>query len=65
MRFDDKKVVITGGVFQSNFLSRELKRLLAQKGFEVYANTVTPPNDGGISLGQAVMAGMIIETEGV
>ena len=58
-----KKVVMTGGVFQSNFLHTELKRLLVQNGFEVYANTITPPNDGGISLGQAVMAGMILQGE--
>ena len=58
-----RKVVITGGVFQSNFLSSQVKRLLVRDGFEVYANTVTPPNDGGISLGQAVMAGLILREE--
>ena len=59
-----KKVVITGGVFQSNFLHTELKRLLVQNEFfndNVYANTITPPNDGGISFGQAVMAGMVLQ----
>ena len=58
-----RKVVISGGVFQSNFLHSEVKRLLAQAGFEVYANTITPPNDGGISLGQAVLAGLILQGE--
>ncbi|MCK4850558.1 MAG: carbamoyltransferase HypF, partial [Phycisphaerae bacterium] len=57
------KVVITGGVFQNNFLHSRLKRLLAQAGFDVYANTLTPPNDGGIALGQAVLAGMILQGE--
>ena len=57
------KVVITGGVFQNNFLHRRLKRLLAQNGFDVYADTLTPPNDGGISLGQAVMAAMIMQNK--
>ena len=57
-------VVITGGVFQNGFLHRELKRLLAERGFEVYANSMTGPNDGGISLGQAVLAGMLLEREG-
>ena len=57
------KVVISGGVFQNNFLHCRLKSLLAQAGFDVYANTFTPPNDGGISLGQAVMAGLILQSE--
>ena len=57
------KVVLTGGVFQNNFLHSRLKRLLAQNGFDVYTNSLTPPNDGGISLGQAVLAAMILQTE--
>ena len=59
-----RNVVITGGSFQNAFLHVEMKRLLAEAGFEVYANSITPPNDGGISLGQAVLAGMMLESEG-
>lgn len=36
---------------------------LTERGFRVYYNSKTPINDGGISLGQMVVANAIIEEE--
>ncbi len=49
-------VVLSGGVFQNDILMEETLRLLREKDFEVYFNTMVSPNDGGISLGQAYIA---------
>jgi len=49
-------VVLSGGVFQNEVLLREVGGLLAQAGFAVWTNSAVPPNDGGISLGQAALA---------
>lgn len=50
------RVALSGGVFQNGIITRELHRALSGLGFEVYLNRLVPPNDGGISLGQAVVA---------
>ena len=50
------KVVISGGVFQNRLLSRELKKGLEEKGFQVYQHGKVPPNDGGLALGQIYIA---------
>jgi len=55
-RFSVNKVVLSGGVFQNVFLLTGLKRALEEEGFEVYTHSSVPTNDGGISLGQAVIA---------
>ncbi len=49
-----KDVVLTGGVFQNRLLLRLTKNILKESGFEVITHRKVPPNDGGISLGQAV-----------
>lgn len=49
-------VVLSGGVFQNNFLSSRLIRKLSSNDFKVYFPQKIPCNDGGISLGQAVIA---------
>jgi hydrogenase maturation protein HypF len=55
------RVVLSGGVFQNIFLLGELERILAEMGFEVYTHSLLPTNDGGISLGQAVVANAILD----
>jgi hydrogenase maturation protein HypF len=50
------RVVLSGGVFQNIFLLSLVTKGLKQSGFEVYTHHLVPPNDGGIALGQAVIA---------
>ncbi|MEO8218551.1 MAG: carbamoyltransferase HypF [Acidobacteriota bacterium] len=55
------KVCLSGGTFQNLLLlERTLLRLRA-RGFEVFLHRHVPCNDGGISLGQAAVAGERIE----
>lgn len=50
------RVALSGGVFQNMFLVRHTSHLLTCDGFEVFTHSRVPPNDGGISLGQAAIA---------
>ncbi len=50
------RVVLSGGVFQNSILLTGLSRTLEGKGFTVFSHQQVPTNDGGISLGQAVVA---------
>jgi len=49
-------VAMSGGVFQNQRLSERLAALLRRHGFEVLRHRHVPPNDGGLSLGQAAVA---------
>jgi hydrogenase maturation protein HypF len=50
------EVALSGGVFQNVYLLRKTCDLLTKAEFSVYTHHQVPPNDGGISLGQAVIA---------
>lgn len=49
-------VVLSGGVFQNQLFLGDLKGLLEQETLQIWTNHLVPPNDGGISLGQAALA---------
>ncbi|HID10696.1 MAG TPA: carbamoyltransferase HypF [Candidatus Latescibacteria bacterium] len=49
-------VALSGGVFQNARLLERTVFLLERRGFRVYHNQRVPPNDGGICLGQALVA---------
>lgn len=51
-----KKVALSGGVFQNIILLEGIYNSLVKNGFIVYINKEVPCNDGGISLGQIVIA---------
>ncbi len=51
-----KKVALSGGVFQNRLLLKLASAALKREGFEVLTHRLVPANDGGISLGQAVVA---------
>ncbi|MDP2952917.1 MAG: carbamoyltransferase HypF [Chloroflexota bacterium] len=50
------QVALSGGVFQNTFLLKRALRELRNRGFEPFIQHQVPCNDGGISLGQAVVA---------
>ncbi len=49
-------VVASGGVFQNELLLTDLSSMLGADGLSLWTNHAVPPNDGGISLGQAALA---------
>jgi hydrogenase maturation protein HypF len=49
-------VVLSGGVFQNRLLLERTAVLLVTAGLRVLAPELLPPNDGGISYGQAAVA---------
>jgi hydrogenase maturation protein HypF len=52
------RVALSGGVFQNFYLLSLVTGGLRRSGFDVYTHHLVPTNDGGISLGQAVIAHM-------
>lgn len=50
-----KTVVLSGGVFQNILLAEALCHELETAGFTLLLHQQIPPNDGGLSLGQAVI----------
>ncbi|MFA1541730.1 carbamoyltransferase HypF [Actinomadura monticuli] len=49
-------VALSGGVFQNMLLLERAVQRLTEAGFDVLTHHRVPPNDGGISLGQAAIA---------
>jgi hydrogenase maturation protein HypF len=52
--------VLSGGVFQNELLLEDLNELLG-KELQIWTNRAVPPNDGGISLGQAALGAFQIK----
>jgi hydrogenase maturation protein HypF len=52
-------VALSGGCFQNRILLEGTVSELKKKDFDVYYHSQVPANDGGVSLGQAVIAGSI------
>jgi hydrogenase maturation protein HypF len=50
------RVCLSGGTFQNVYLATEFGKQLSKRGFEVFTHAQMPPGDGGLSLGQAVVA---------
>jgi hydrogenase maturation protein HypF len=50
------RVCLSGGSFQNAYLLAHLPARLRSDGFEVHTHTRVPANDGGLSLGQALVA---------
>jgi len=57
-RLGNRKVVLGGGCMQNGLLLDGLARNLESAGFQVFSAEKVPANDGGLALGQAVIAGM-------
>src|SRR5581483_10252540 len=56
------RVCLSGGTFQNMYLLEHTVTLLRKLGFEVFIHSAVPPNDGGIALGQAVIANEILKS---
>lgn len=56
-RVGSEVVALTGGVFMNRILNELLAPRLEAAGLRVLTPRCVPPNDGGIALGQAVVAG--------
>jgi hydrogenase maturation protein HypF len=54
-----KQVALSGGVFQNRLLLKLTSDGLKQAGFQVFTHHLVPCNDGGLSLGQAVVANFV------
>ncbi len=52
-----KTVVLSGGVWQNRLLLEQVISDLDQQAFDVIVHRQVPANDGGLALGQAVIAG--------
>ena len=50
------RVALSGGVFQNSLLLENTYVLLDKNNFKVFTQHRVPPNDGGIALGQVVVA---------
>lgn len=50
------KVVLSGGTFQNRYLLEKSENLLIRNNFEVFSQSKVPSNDGGIALGQLMIA---------
>ena len=50
------RVALSGGVFLNKILSTGLTNALKSNDFKVFTHCLTPANDGGLALGQAVVA---------
>ncbi|MDI6839963.1 MAG: carbamoyltransferase HypF [bacterium] len=55
-KYSINKVALSGGVFQNKILTELVVNMLETENFIVYTHLNVPPNDGGISLGQAAVA---------
>jgi hydrogenase maturation protein HypF len=53
---EPRTVVLSGGTFQNLRLLAATRRELEEHGFRVLGHRLVPPNDGGLSYGQAAVA---------
>jgi hydrogenase maturation protein HypF len=60
-RVGEPQVALSGGCFQNRMLLARTNERLRQAGFVVLQHRQVPPNDGGLSLGQVMVAAAALE----
>ena len=50
------RVCLSGGTFHNAYLFAGLQKQLTESGFDVFVHSQVPAGDGGLSLGQAMVA---------
>jgi hydrogenase maturation protein HypF len=55
-KFELNQIALSGGCFQNVALLQKVIKLLHENDFEVFMHSKVPPNDGGLALGQAIIA---------
>ena len=58
----NRNVVLSGGSFQNRYLATEIRRRLQLENFDVYTHQKVPCNDGGLSLGQIMIAAQVAKS---
>jgi hydrogenase maturation protein HypF len=53
-----REIVLSGGCLQNRLLLEGLFHVLLQENFSVFTGRNIPVNDGGVSLGQAIIGGL-------
>jgi hydrogenase maturation protein HypF len=54
-----RQVVLSGGCMQNQYFVGRLATRLSERAFRVYTHQQVPPNDGGLALGQIMVAARI------
>ncbi|MCR5715770.1 MAG: carbamoyltransferase HypF [Lachnospiraceae bacterium] len=63
MKSGERNVVLSGGVFANVLLCTRVEEMLSANGFVPYFQEKVPSNDGGIALGQCVLAAKELERQ--
>ena len=58
------RVCLSGGTFQNLYLLERTIVELRRRGFDVFLHALVPANDGGIALGQAIIANELLRRDG-
>ena len=61
-KYNINKVVLSGGTFQNKYILENLEMLLLKNNFQIFSHKKVPTNDGGIALGQLVIAAKKVTT---
>ena len=57
------RVCLSGGTFQNLYLLTKFQALLQSDGFQVFTHSEVPAGDGGLSLGQAMVAARTLDSK--
>jgi hydrogenase maturation protein HypF len=60
---DVNTIALSGGTFQNMLLLTQTTNLLKENGFMVHTHQRVPANDGGLALGQAILAERVFRRE--